>query len=87
MKLHDDIHNYCEHIILERIIHLELDKTKDEDYLADLCCLVLNKMQPRYIRYEVDFAFYLPSNERQKMEMEAAEAIDKAIKFLDERQN
>lgn len=84
MKLDDDIHNYYEQLILERIEKLGLQLDKSEDYIADLCCLALNQVPPRYIRYEVDMAFYMPQNERQEMEMNAANAIDKAIKFLDE---
>ena len=57
MKLDDDIHNYYEHLVLERITQLGLDQTKSTDYLADLCCLALNQVPPRYIRYEVDMAF------------------------------
>lgn len=85
MTLDDDIHNYYEHLILERIQALELDKTKTSDYLADLCCLALNQVPPRYIRFEVDMSFYLPQNERQQMEMNVADAIDKAKKFLDQK--
>lgn len=84
MKLDDDIHNYYEHLVLERIDTLGLNKTKNEDYLADLCCLSLNQIPPRYIRFEVDMAFYLPQTERQQMEMNAVNAVDKAISFLDQ---
>ncbi|WP_158968310.1 late competence development ComFB family protein [Paraglaciecola sp. L3A3] len=83
MKLDDDIHNYYEHLVLERIEYLGLNKTKSEDYLADLCCLALNQIPPRYIRFEVDMSFYLPTNERQQMQMNAINAVDKAISFLD----
>ncbi|WP_438862765.1 late competence development ComFB family protein [Neptunicella sp.] len=85
MTLDDDIHNYYEHLILERIQTLGLDKTKSSNYLADLCCLALNQVPPRYIRFEVDMSFYLPQNERQQMEMNVADAIDKAKKFLDQK--
>ncbi|GAC14076.1 late competence development ComFB family protein [Aliiglaciecola lipolytica] len=84
MKLDDDIHNYYEHLILERIESLQLSKVKSADYIADLCCLALNQVPPRYIRYEVDMSFYLPQGERQQMEMNVANAVSKAIKFLDE---
>ena len=87
MKLDDDIHNYYEHLILERIEHLGLQKGKSADYIADLCCLALNQVPPRYIRFEVDMAFYLPHNERHQMEMNVANAIDKAIKYLDEKKD
>ncbi len=84
MKLDDDIHNYYEHLVLERIAELGLDKNKSPDFVADLCCLALNQVPPRYIRYEVDMAFYLPQSERQQMEMNVENAIEKAIKFLDQ---
>ncbi|OJF67426.1 competence protein ComFB [Alteromonas sp. V450] len=84
MKLDDDIHNYYEHLVLERISKIGLDKTKSPDYLADLCCLALNQVPPRYIRYEVDMAFYLPQSERNQMEMNVEHAISKAIRYLDD---
>ena len=84
MKLDDDIHNYYEHLVLQRIEVLGLNKTKEEDYLADLCCLALNQIPPRYIRFEVDMSFYLPQNERQQMEMNAVNAVNQAISFLDQ---
>jgi hypothetical protein len=84
MKLDNDIHNYYEHLVLDRIEILGLNKSKDEDYLADLCCLALNQIPPRYIRFEVDMSFYLPQSERQQMEMNAVNAISQAISFLDQ---
>ena len=84
MKLDDDIHNYYEHLILDRIQLLGLEKTKSADYIADLCCLALNQVPPRYIRFEVDMSFYLPQSERQQMEMNVENAITKGIKYLDE---
>lgn len=84
MKLDDDIHNYYEHLVLQRLSELELDKTKSADYLADICCLALNQVPPRYIRFEVDMAFYLPQSERQQMEMNVENAVDKAMRYLDQ---
>lgn len=83
MKLDDDIHNYYEHLVLERIEELGLTKSKPEDYIADLCCLALNQIPPRYIRFEVDMSFYLPQNEKQQMEMNAVNALNQAMEFLD----
>ena len=87
MKLDDDIHNYYEHLVLERIEQLQLVGKKSPDYIADLCCLALNKVPPRYIRYEVDMAFFLPQLERIAMENEVEEAIAQGIKILDERES
>ena len=84
MKLDDDIHNYYEHLVLERIEKLGLKKSHDEDYLADLCCLALNQIPPRYIRFEVDMSFYLPQSERQQMEMNVVNAVNQAASFLEQ---
>lgn len=83
MKLDDDIHNYYEHLVLERVTELGLDKSHSADYIADLCCLALNQVPPRYIRYEVDMAFYLPQSERKQMEMNVEHAVRKAMNYLD----
>ncbi len=83
MKLDDDIHNYYEKLLLDHLVELRLDDEYDSEYLADLCCIVLNQLPPKYIRYEVDMAFYLPQTERFEMVMKVREAVAKAKGFLD----
>ncbi|MGS2720479.1 late competence development ComFB family protein [Paraglaciecola aestuariivivens] len=84
MKLNDDIHNYYEQLVLERIEKLGLAQTNSEDYIADLCCLALNQIPPRYIRFEVDMSFYMPQNERQQMQMNVVNAVQQAMSYLDQ---
>lgn len=83
MKLDDDIHNYYEKLLLDHLVELRLGEEYDTEYLADLCCIVLNQLPPKYIRYEVDMAFYLPQTERFEMVMKVREAVAKAKGFLD----
>lgn len=83
VNLYDDIHNYYEHLVLEKLIEMNLNKDKTGDYIADLSCLVLNKLPPRYIRYQVDLMFYLPESERVQMEMNVVQAIQSSREFLD----
>ncbi|KKL00538.1 competence protein ComFB [Rheinheimera mesophila] len=83
MKLDDDIHNYYEKLLLDHLVELRLEDEYDTEYLADLCCIVLNQLPPKYIRYEVDMAFYLPQTERFEMVMKVREAVSKAKAFLD----
>lgn len=83
MKLDDDIHNYYEHLVLDKIEALGFNNTKSADYLADITCLVLNQLPPRYIRFEVDMAFYLPMSERRQMEMNVSHAVNNARKYLE----
>ncbi|MAD77269.1 MAG: competence protein ComFB [Rheinheimera sp.] len=84
MKLDDDIHNFYEKLLLDHIVELELDSSKDSEYLAVLCCISLNLLPPRYIRYEVDMSFYLPQSERFEMQMKVKEAVSRARQFLDD---
>lgn len=79
MKLHDDVHNYYEKVMLDRIIERGLQDQYNEDTMADFCCTVLNQLPARYIRYDVDMAFYLPQHERIQMEERVDIAIDVAI--------
>jgi len=82
----DNIYNYYEKLVAEKLVELGLSENKDENYLSELCCQALNQLPARYIRYEVDMAFYLPQSDRLEMEMKAEEAVRKAMAFLDDKQ-
>ena len=87
MKLDDDIHNYYEKLLLDHLVELRLDDEYDTEYLADLSCIVLNQLPCKYIRYEVDLAFYLPQTERFEMVTRVKAAVAKARAFLDSPDN
>ncbi|NTS77797.1 late competence development ComFB family protein [Catenovulum sp. SM1970] len=87
MKLDDDIHNYYEKLVVDKLTDSGLADSKGSDFLADLSCLVLNQLPPKYIRYEVDMAFYLPQAERLQMEMNVNTAIKSALRFLKEKED
>jgi hypothetical protein len=80
----DSIHNYYERMVLEEI-RRALPERDDPDQLADIACVALNHLPPRYIRYEVDMVFYLSPRERMEMEDKVAKAVADAIVFVDER--
>ncbi|MDO7086095.1 late competence development ComFB family protein [Pseudocolwellia sp. AS88] len=82
MKIADDIHNYYERLVSQHFAALKVDEKYDEDFIADLTCVVLNQLPTRYIRHEVDMAFYLPASERFEMENKVKTAIDKALVFM-----
>ncbi|ATC95303.1 late competence development ComFB family protein [Pseudoalteromonas tunicata] len=85
MKLHDDIHNYYEKLMLDEIVKQGIDKKFDDDTLADFCCTVLNHLPTRYIRFEVDMAFYSPQKERIEMEGKVKTAIESALELIARR--
>ena len=82
MKISDDIHNYYEKIVMQHFIAAKLDEKYDVNFMADLTCVVLNQLPTRYIRHEVDMAFYLPASERFEMESKVKEVIAKALEFM-----
>ncbi|MCM2679817.1 late competence development ComFB family protein [Echinimonas agarilytica] len=79
----DNLYNYYERLIADYINRHGLVDTKEPEYLADLCCLALNQLPARYIRHEVDMAFYLHQSERLTMEMNVNEAMEKSMAFLE----
>jgi hypothetical protein len=83
MKISDDIHNYYEKLVMQHFVMARFDDKYDVDFIADLTCVVLNQLPTRYIRHEVDMAFYLPPSERFDMESKVKKAIAKAIEFMD----
>ncbi|MCG7545143.1 late competence development ComFB family protein [Pseudoalteromonas sp. MM17-2] len=85
MKLHDDVHNYYEKLVLEEIDHQQLQHMYDSDTLADLCCTVLNQLPPRYIRFDVDMAFYLSTAEAEQMQEKVEAAVKVALSLIAKR--
>jgi len=57
----------------------------DADLLADVACVALNRMPPRYIRHEVDLAFFLTERERNDNERLIADAVEYAFGFVQAR--
>ena len=55
------------------------------DLLCDVACVALNRLQPRYIRHEVDFSFYLTEKERNETERHVQDAVDFAFGFVQAR--
>ena len=55
------------------------------ELLADVACVALNRLPPRYIRHEVDFVFYLSERERSDSERHLREAVDYAFGFVQAR--
>lgn len=82
MNISDDIHNYYEKLVSQHFSAAKFAEKYDEDFIADLTCVVLNQLPTRYIRHEVDMAFYLPASERFEMEAKVKEAVSKAVEFM-----
>jgi len=80
------ITNYYEKQVYDRITaELGSIYSDDPDYLADIACVALNSLPPRYIRHSVDMAFYMSSQEREHMKDVIEKAIRDAIDFVRSR--
>lgn len=83
----DTINNYYEkQVFLQINLLLGKEFKDDPDFLADVACVALNSLPPRYIRHHVDMAFYMTSDERNEMEKSINQAILDAIDFVRSRQ-
>lgn len=83
----DQIHNHHE-ILVRAAVSAKASQyphLATEELLADIACVALNRLPPRYIRHTVDFAFYLTDKERSENEAAIAEAVDSAFKFVQAR--
>lgn len=78
-----DIHNYYEELVMQQIRALELDRTRDSEYLADLCCMVLNQLPAHYIRHNVDMVYFTTPEQRAEMEEKVFHAVNQSVSWLD----
>jgi len=81
----DTIQNYYERRVVRQLQERFSASRTNPDYLADLACVALNHLPPRYIRHEVDMAFYLGPVERAEIEERIKKAIDFAVDFINKQ--
>lgn len=78
------IHNYYEHLVIEYMRDIVMVEHGDNssDFLLDVACYALSRLPARYMRHEIDMAFFLDPEERRKMEDDVKHAVDNAIEFI-----
>jgi len=81
----DTVHNYYEHLVLSELQRQLSDVSVDADFIADAACVALNHLPPRYVRYDVDMAFYLSPKESEEMEQKVSAAVRDGIAFVSGR--
>ena len=74
------IHNYYEALVGDYLINDALQGEEyDQDFLEDVACLALNRLPARYVRHDVDMAFFLSTRERETMQTLVTEAVLDAL--------
>jgi len=83
------IHNFYEHLVIDYLQAEVIPKHADKptDFFLDIACFALTKLPSRYMRHEIDMAFYLESKERAKMMDEVKKTVDDAVIFITENFN
>ena len=83
----DSIHNHHERSVFEAVkaSSARFPHLATPELLADIACVALNRLPPRYIRHAVDFAFYLTERERAESDAQVQEAVDFAFGFVQAR--
>lgn len=83
----DTLHNHHERAVFDAVAAqaLRFPHLREQGLLADIACVALNRLPPRYIRHGVDFAFYLSERERQDTEAAIDEAVEFAVGFVQAR--
>ena len=58
----------------------------DDDRLADVACVALNRLPPRYIRHTIDLSFYQSDADRAAQAREVEHAVNHAFEFVQARE-
>lgn len=83
----DTLHNHHERAVFDAVSAqaARFPHLREQGLLADIACVALNRLPPRYIRHGVDFAFYLSERERQETQAAVDEAVEFAVGFVQAR--
>lgn len=82
------IHNFYEKAVFTAVLEQAQHQPHlldNADTLADIACVALNRLPPRYIRHDVDFAFFQTEHERAESERAVQEAVEFAFGFVQAR--
>ncbi len=83
------IHNFYEHLVIDYLQVEIIPKHSEQstDFFLDVACYALTKLPSRYMRHEIDMAFYLESEERARMVDEVKKTVDNAVNYITENFN
>lgn len=82
------IHNHFERVVFDAVkaaAHEHPVVASNEEWLADVACVALNRLPPRYIRNAPDFAFYRSWHESEAAERAVHDAVREAFAYVESR--
>jgi hypothetical protein len=80
----DTINNYHERLVFAEVLRTAADHgaALPSRVLADIACVALNRLPPRYIRHDVDYSFYVTPAEREQQARQVEDAVAQAWAFV-----
>lgn len=81
------LHNFYQRLVYEYICEELVEQYPDcgEEIFQDAACYALTRLPARYIRHDIDMAFYLAPGERADMLQSVRQAVDDAANFIYQR--
>ena len=85
----EGICNYYESLVFFYIYKKlkDLPEARDEEYIADVACVALNRLPARYIRHIVDTRFFESEDDIVKNNTAVENATSFAIEFINSRRD
>ena len=87
MPSYSGVQNYYERLVFEFINEILIEKCQDMDdeFFLDVACYALTRLPSRYMRHEIDIAFYLAPGGRTEMKNQANDSTLAAAEFIHTR--
>ncbi|QEY14760.1 hypothetical protein D0C16_01510 [Cellvibrio sp. KY-GH-1] len=83
----DFLHNYYERLVVQEVFdQSERVQQGDRDFLADVACVALNRLPPRYIRHDVDMTFFMSPQDMVEIERKVTQAVTDALNYVESRE-
>ncbi|MCL6416081.1 late competence development ComFB family protein [Aestuariirhabdus sp. Z084] len=82
MALQEEFHNYYEKLVVADLQDRFSDQAELSPLFADIACVALNHLPPRYIHYDIDMAYYLSPEEKKEMDDKVSLAVNQAVDFV-----
>lgn len=83
----DFLHNYYERLVVQEVYdQSERVQKGDRDFLADVACVALNRLPPRYIRHDVDMTFFMSPQDMVEIERKVTQAVSDALHYVESRE-
>lgn len=82
----NSVHNYYEHLVMDEIRASSKRALEDTEFLADMFCIALNQLPPRYVRHDVDTTFSLSPEALGEIHQKVKSAVSYASEYLEAKE-